>query len=107
MRLLLGSGGLSSEARREVWRREVDDFLGPVGHVLFVPYALADHDRYVAKLEELRLTAGRTVRSLHREPDPRRAVIAFRIWARTMFGVKATLTEAAREVGRRFGGPLS
>ncbi|HEY8551674.1 MAG TPA: presqualene diphosphate synthase HpnD [Vicinamibacterales bacterium] len=38
---------------------------------------------------------------------PRRALIALRIWAKTMFGVKTTLTEAAREVGKRFGGPLS
>ena len=30
MRLLLGSGGLSTDARRDAWRRQVNDFLGPV-----------------------------------------------------------------------------
>lgn len=74
MRLLLGSGGLSTDERRERWRQELDDFLGPVERVLFVPFALADHERYVARLLELRLTAGRAVTSLHRESDPRRAL---------------------------------
>jgi 15-cis-phytoene synthase len=37
---------------------------------------------------------------------PRRALIALRVWMRTMIGLRATLTEAAREVNKRFGGPL-
>jgi dipeptidase E len=76
MRLLLGSGGLSTEPRREVWRRELGDFLGPARRVLFVPFARADHDAYVHKLLDLGLTAGRAVDGLHREGDPREAVRA-------------------------------
>ncbi len=37
----------------------------------------------------------------------RRAAIAFRIWTRTMFGFRTTVSEALRDLGRRFGGPLS
>lgn len=74
MRLLLGSGGLSTEERRAHWRTSLDAFLGTVSRLLFVPFALADHDRYLARVTELRLDAGRTLVGLHREPDARRAV---------------------------------
>jgi dipeptidase E len=65
---------MSTEERRAFWRTALDAFLGSVERLLFVPYALADHDRYVSKITELRLDAGRTLVGLHREPDPRRAV---------------------------------
>jgi hypothetical protein len=29
-----------------------------------------------------------------------------RTWLRVMFGVRGSLTDAAREVSKRFGGPL-
>lgn len=75
MRILLGSGGLSTEERRDVWRRALDAFLGPgVTRLLFVPYALADHDAYVAKVHEGRFDAGRELEGLHRAADVRRAV---------------------------------
>ena len=73
-RLLLGSGGLSTDARRKAWTAELDDFLGPVQSLLFVPYALEQHDRYVDTMARLGLHAGRTVRGLHREADPAGAV---------------------------------
>jgi 15-cis-phytoene synthase len=38
---------------------------------------------------------------------PRRALIALRVWVRVMFGLRGSLSDAAREVGKRFGGPLS
>jgi phytoene synthase len=38
---------------------------------------------------------------------PRRALIALRVWLRTMIGLKSGLTQAARQVGRRIGGDLS
>jgi len=73
-RLLLGSGGLSTPARRDAWTRELDDFLGPVERVLFVPYALADHDRYVRMLVERGFHAGRELVGLHRAGAPARAI---------------------------------
>jgi 15-cis-phytoene synthase len=42
-----------------------------------------------------------------RVPRPRRAFIALRVWLRVMFGFRGSLSEAAREVSKRFGGPLS
>jgi phytoene synthase len=42
-----------------------------------------------------------------RIPRPRRALIAIRTWSRMMFGIRAHLQDAAREVSRRFGGPLN
>jgi dipeptidase E len=74
MRLLLGSGGLSTEPRRAFWRRNLDAFLGSVDRLLFVPYALSNHDVYVARIRELDLAAGRTLTGLHTVADPRRAV---------------------------------
>ena len=74
MRLLLGSGGLSTETRRAFWRASLATFLGPVERLLFVPFALAEHDRYVARLVEMDLAAGRALQGLHAVPDPRKAV---------------------------------
>ena len=74
MRLLLGSGGLATEERRNAWRAAFRDVLGPdVPEVCFVPYALADHDRYVATMRE-RWSDGHTIRGLHTFPDPRAAI---------------------------------
>ncbi|MCC7140193.1 MAG: dipeptidase PepE, partial [Planctomycetes bacterium] len=74
MRVLLGSGGLSTPERVEAWKAAFDAFLGPVRRVLFVPWALADHDGYVEKLVARGFAAGREVRSVHTARDPRRAV---------------------------------
>jgi len=75
MRLLLGSGGLSSEPRRAFWRGALSDFLGPaVTRLLFVPYALADHDGYLARVTALELHGGRELVGLQRAGDPRQAI---------------------------------
>ena len=74
MRLFLGSGGLSTEERREFWRRNLDDFLGPIDRLLFVPFAIKDHDLYVRRMEELGLAAGRKLTGLHRAKDARAAI---------------------------------
>src|SRR5262245_62230282 len=74
MRRLLGSGGLSTLARRRAWIEQLGDFLGPVRRVLFIPWALKDHDRYVRLLQERQFQAGREVASIHRARDPGRAV---------------------------------
>ena len=74
MRLLLGSGGLSTEKRREAWSTTLDEFLGPVRRVLFVPWALADPDRYTRVLMERGFHAGREIVGIHRARDPKRAV---------------------------------
>ena len=74
MRLLLGSGGLSTPARREAFSRELGDFLGPVSRVLFVPYALADHDKYLEMIVSRGFHAGRALEGIHRARSAVRAV---------------------------------
>jgi len=74
MRILLGSGGLSTEERRKAWRDAFDTFLGPIERILFLPWALDDHDGYVRMMVERGFTAGRALDAIHRATDPKRAV---------------------------------
>ena len=70
MRLCLGSGGLSTDARRRAWIDTLDAFLGPVRTVLYVPHALEDHDAYLEWMARLGFAAGRTLVGLHTQADP-------------------------------------
>jgi dipeptidase E len=74
MRVLLGSGGFRNEERVRFFGEQVRAFFGPVDRLLFVPYALADHEAYVAKLLERGLNAGYEIDPIHRHADPRAAV---------------------------------
>ena len=74
MRLLLGSGGFSTEERKKGWVDAVTDFLSGIDSCLFVPYALADHDRYTSIIEERGFHGPVRTEGLHRAPDPGAAV---------------------------------
>ncbi len=74
MKLLLGSGGFRTEARVSFLAGEMRDHFGDVSKILFVPYALADHDGYVKMLTEAGLNGGYTLDGIHRHPDPKAAV---------------------------------
>lgn len=74
MRALLGSGGYRTEERREELRRAMRTHFGSIDTILFVPYALADHDGYVEKIREAGLDAGYAIDGIHRHADPRTAV---------------------------------
>jgi dipeptidase E len=74
MRILLGSGGFRTAERLALLSAEMRDFFGPVERLLFIPYALADHDAYVSKLVEKGLHAGYPIDAIHRHADPVRAV---------------------------------
>lgn len=52
----------------------MQDLFGSVEEVLFVPYAVADHDWYVNTLMDKGLGAGYELRGIHRFDDPVRAV---------------------------------
>src|SRR5262245_2477654 len=73
--ILLGSGGLRTPERVAVWAHEVQAVLGDIQRVLFVPYALADHDGYVRVLTERGINAGYELDGLHTHADPRAAVM--------------------------------
>ena len=53
---------------------ELQDFLGTVRRVLFIPYALADRDAYASKARAAFEEIGYGLDSLHEARDPRRAV---------------------------------
>jgi dipeptidase E len=74
MRVLLGSGGFRTPERVAVLVREMRAFFGPLERLLFVPYALRDHDAYVQMLRDKGLDGGYTVDGIHRHADPREAV---------------------------------
>lgn len=74
MRVLLGSGGFRTEESVRFLGEQVRSLFGDVDRVLFVPYALQDHDRYVQLLTEKGYNAGYPVDGIHRHPDPVRAV---------------------------------
>jgi dipeptidase E len=76
MRLLLGSGGISTEERRQAWVREFDDFLGPVRRVLFVAWAVADERGHTTMVAGLSARIGVTLDGIHEHPDPRAAIAA-------------------------------
>jgi len=54
---------------------EIRDFLGEIdGPVLFVPWALADHDLYTERTREAFAGLGYELRSIHESADPAREV---------------------------------
>jgi dipeptidase E len=55
---------------------EIRDFLGPRQRVLFVPYALADHDGYAAKARAAFAAFGHDLISAHEGGDPRAQLAA-------------------------------
>ncbi|MFQ5507247.1 MAG: dipeptidase PepE [Planctomycetota bacterium] len=74
MRLLLGSGGFRTEERLELLRGEMRAHFGDAKRLLFVPYALADHDLYVERLVEKGLDAGYVLDGIHKHANPVAAV---------------------------------
>lgn len=75
MRLVLGSGGLRTSDRAAVWVEQVRAALGDrVRRILFVPYALTDHDGYSRSIVERGLNAGYDFDAIHHSPDPAAAV---------------------------------
>ncbi len=74
MRVLLGSGGFRTPERVALLAEEMRRFFGAVGRLLFIPYALADHDGYVRVMTEKGINAGYDLDGIHRHADPVRAV---------------------------------
>lgn len=73
--IVLGSGGLRTPERVASWVNQVRATLGPThGRILFIPYALADHDGYCRMVVERGLNAGFPIEPIHRCPDPTSAV---------------------------------
>ena len=75
MRALLGSGGFRTEERRELYNSEMRRHFGDVSRILFVPYALHDHERYTLMMSERGLDGGYEIDGIHRHDDPVKAVM--------------------------------
>jgi dipeptidase E len=74
MRVLLGSGGFRTPVRVVLLREAMQRHFGEIRKLLFVPYALADHDGYVASTVQRGLDAGYHIDGIHTHTDPTRAV---------------------------------
>lgn len=74
MRILLGSGGFRTPERIEFLQTQMRAFFGSIRTLLFIPYALRDHDGYVRQMQIRGLDAGYDLVGIHTLPDPVRAV---------------------------------
>jgi dipeptidase E len=74
MRVLLGSGGFRTPERIAFLSQQMRAFFGAIDRLLFIPYALRDHDGYVEILRQRGLDAGYRLEGIHRCADPVAAV---------------------------------
>lgn len=72
--LLLSTSTVFGSAYLDYAEAEIRDFFGPIRRVLFVPFALADHAGYAAKVLERFAAMGIQIVSLRDAPDGRNAV---------------------------------
>src|SRR5580692_4544216 len=70
MRILLGSGGFRTVERIANFRQRLVAHLGDVDQVLFIPYALQDHNKYVQTIIDRGLHAGYDLIGIHRASNP-------------------------------------
>ena len=74
MRLLLGSGGFRTPERIAKLQERLRAHLGGIQQILFIPYALADHDKYVQTMLDRGLSAAYELIGIHRAGDPKKAI---------------------------------
>ncbi|MFO0809168.1 MAG: dipeptidase PepE [Gemmataceae bacterium] len=74
MHVLLGSGGFRTPERIATLTAAMRSFFGPIRRLVFVPYALADHDGYVRTMLDRGTNADYELVGLHTFADPVRAV---------------------------------
>lgn len=76
MKALLGSGGIRTEQRKSLYIEEMRRHFGDVQSILFIPWALDDHDRYLKLMHERGLDAGYELVGIHSQSDPLAAIEA-------------------------------
>lgn len=72
--LLLSSSRVHPTGFLEHCRSAIAEHFDGVSRILFIPWALHDHDHYEAVVSEALQPLGLTVDSIHRAADPRRAM---------------------------------
>ena len=74
VRVLLGSGGISTEDRRETYTSLVGSHFSDCEQVLFVPFASDDHDTYTSRMQEFLGPDGPSMVGIHTFEDQQSAV---------------------------------
>jgi dipeptidase E len=72
--LLISSSAVAGTGYLDHAESEIRDHLRGIDRVLFIPYALADHDAYFSKARERFVRISVDLTSIHTADDPRRAV---------------------------------
>jgi dipeptidase E len=72
--LLISSSTVAGTGYLDHAESEIRDHLRGIDQVLFIPYALADHETYFSKARERFVLMGLELTSIHKAHDPRRAV---------------------------------
>ena len=72
--VLLGSGGIATDERRQTYRNLVADHFRDCDSVLFVPYASHDHSSYTSRMQDFQGTGGPTLVGIESMDDPLCAV---------------------------------
>ena len=74
MRLLLGSGGLRTPERQQVYFEEMARIFAGCTEVVFIPYASADHEGYTSRLAEFSAPSGIRLKNIDNFEDPVSAI---------------------------------
>ncbi len=72
--VLLGSGGISTEDRRETYTSLVGSHFSDCEQVLFVPFASDDHDTYTSRMQDFLGPDGPNLVGIHTFEDQQSAV---------------------------------
>jgi dipeptidase E len=70
LRVLLGSGGIATDARRELYRYLVSEHFSDCSEVVFVPFASDDHSDYTSRMQGFLGEIGPRLVGLHESPHP-------------------------------------
>jgi len=74
-KILLGSGGISTEERKMMYRRLVVEHFSDCSNVLFIPYASDDHENYTSRMQEFLGSDAHNLIGLHSFEDVTSAVL--------------------------------
>tara|TARA_B100000579_G_scaffold201818_1_gene165045 strand:- start:2183 stop:2920 length:738 start_codon:yes stop_codon:yes gene_type:complete len=73
-RVLLGSGGVATDERREVYRRLVGEHFSDCNMVLFIPYASDSHAQYTTRMQSFTGPDGPDLVGIESFDDPLSAI---------------------------------
>ena len=74
MRLLLGSGGLRTPERQQVYFDEMALIFKGCNEVVFIPYASANHEEYTSRLADFSAPSGISLKNIDDFDDPVSAI---------------------------------